>query len=573
MKQSEGSENASDAGASSTSDPKDETAKEHESVDVNNEMIVTNQKEKDIARVAPSEGGEFEDADESSPQRANGKRVRPPVDGESDVVYNEPAIARQRTVVDNSKQLVPAMQQQTAVLPTVEGATPQPHQQQQQQQPMAQNTIGMQQPPQLSFDQNAPGGARFPPNSVPGGGNAHFGQSRPTLDMQFPQRVMGSVPENPMMSQHLLNQQFMMGGQGQLPMGFAGNPVALGQFGIGPFNGQFPGGGAPQGGFPSQVNPGAQGQDGAQPSGPDPNGPTGTSTAPQQQVGPPANNAMGNMPQGTMPAGPGGQVGQMGFGSFGGRPGALLPVMAFGGMPGGMPGSIPGGMPDAALQQMMFHHQQQQRGGLTEADAMRQRMMLAAGMPSAAGGFHPSFMAAAGGRPNNANATEVRGAPGGASQTPAVSLALACDDEHLSEYQIMVRKQLEVFEAHPEDVESNTQGRKKQVSLGQVGIRCKHCASLPLRQRGRGAVYYPAKLQGVYQAAQNMASSHLCESCQCIDEHTKSELRTLRERRDTASGGKQYWADGARALGLFEADDGLRLNNREQKQQQQEVQL
>lgn len=142
-------------------------------------------------------------------------------------------------------------------------------------------------------------------------------------------------------------------------------------------------------------------------------------------------------------------------------------------------------------------------------------------------------------------------------------LSLSCDDEQLSEYQMLVRKQLEVFEAQPEDVESNTQGRKKQVVLGQVGIRCRHCAGFPLRQRGRGAVYYPAKLQGVYQAAQNMASSHLCESCQCIPPLLKQELRTLRDRRDTASGGKQYWADGARAMGLIETEEGLRLRRPE----------
>lgn len=140
-----------------------------------------------------------------------------------------------------------------------------------------------------------------------------------------------------------------------------------------------------------------------------------------------------------------------------------------------------------------------------------------------------------------------------------IGLSLACDAEQLSDYQIMVRHQLELFEAGIEDVECNTQGRKKQVVLGQVGIRCKHCSIYPIRARGRGAVYYPAKLWGVYQAAQNMASSHLCQACQNIPIVTKDHIRKLRERRDNASGGKQYWADGCRALGLYEAEDGLRM--------------
>lgn len=148
-------------------------------------------------------------------------------------------------------------------------------------------------------------------------------------------------------------------------------------------------------------------------------------------------------------------------------------------------------------------------------------------------------------------------------RTNGICLTLSCDNEQLSDYQIYVRKQLEMFEALQEDVESNTQGRKKQVVLGQVGIRCRHCTGFPVRQRGRGAVYYPTKLQGIYQAAQNMASTHLCESCQCIPPNLKNDLRLLRERRNTAGGGKQYWAEAARAMGIQETGEGgLRLRRR-----------
>lgn len=136
-------------------------------------------------------------------------------------------------------------------------------------------------------------------------------------------------------------------------------------------------------------------------------------------------------------------------------------------------------------------------------------------------------------------------------------LALHTDTEHLSEYQMMVRQQLELFEAGPEDVECNTQGRKRTVTVGQVGLRCRHCATLPLRSRGRGAVYYPAKLHGVYQAAQNMAGSHLCKgACPQLPVTIRNEVNRLRNLHDNASGGKQYWADGCRALGLTEVEGG-----------------
>ena len=132
----------------------------------------------------------------------------------------------------------------------------------------------------------------------------------------------------------------------------------------------------------------------------------------------------------------------------------------------------------------------------------------------------------------------------------------------------MVRQMLELFEATASDIECNTQGRKKPVILHQVGLRCFHCSYLPLRSRGRGAVYYPAKLQGVYQAAQNMALSHLITSCPKILPNMKDDLNLLRKRRDNANGGKQYWADGCRALGVIETEsDGLLLSRRFQPQQ------
>jgi hypothetical protein len=140
-----------------------------------------------------------------------------------------------------------------------------------------------------------------------------------------------------------------------------------------------------------------------------------------------------------------------------------------------------------------------------------------------------------------------------------ITMWLPDDTHQLSEYQISVRQQLDIFEAEQEDCESNIQGRKRQVIPGQAGIRCRHCSNLPLRLRGRGAVYYPLKLSGVYQAAQNMASSHLADCCSQIPDDIKQELRDLRHRRDTAFGGKKYWAEAGRASGLYETEECLRL--------------
>jgi hypothetical protein len=146
------------------------------------------------------------------------------------------------------------------------------------------------------------------------------------------------------------------------------------------------------------------------------------------------------------------------------------------------------------------------------------------------------------------------------------TLYIPSDDDLLSDHQVLVRKQIEFFEAQVDDVNVVMPGRRKEIILGQVGIRCRHCAGVPVHQRTKGSVYYPAKLKGLYQAAQNMSGSHLCESCDNIDPFLKAELRAYHDGKSSAGhGGKQYWADSATVLGLVETEEGLRFDQTKQK--------
>jgi hypothetical protein len=111
------------------------------------------------------------------------------------------------------------------------------------------------------------------------------------------------------------------------------------------------------------------------------------------------------------------------------------------------------------------------------------------------------------------------------------------------------------------DVQWNAQGRNKAIVLGQVGIRCKWCSRLPTWSRSRGAVYYSATLDGLYQAAQNMAKNHLCKHCRLIPQDVRENLTGLRDCKRRAAGGKKYWAEGAKVLGVYQCDDGLRFKN------------
>ncbi len=142
-----------------------------------------------------------------------------------------------------------------------------------------------------------------------------------------------------------------------------------------------------------------------------------------------------------------------------------------------------------------------------------------------------------------------------------MTLFMPCDDESLSEYQCLVRQQIEIFEAGVAEVESNAKGRNKPIVLGQVGIRCRHCSKVAPKQRTKGAMYYPAKLNGLYQAAQSLASGHLCVHCKDIPPGIRQELIVLKEKKSSAGGGKDYWGEGVRILGVYEDEDGLRFKN------------
>lgn len=78
---------------------------------------------------------------------------------------------------------------------------------------------------------------------------------------------------------------------------------------------------------------------------------------------------------------------------------------------------------------------------------------------------------------------------------PPTVIAMPCDAQNLSPYQRLAREQIEIFQALPSDVEANAQGRNRPIVPGQVGIRCKHCAHLPHKQRKSGAVYFPSKVR------------------------------------------------------------------------------
>ena len=66
------------------------------------------------------------------------------------------------------------------------------------------------------------------------------------------------------------------------------------------------------------------------------------------------------------------------------------------------------------------------------------------------------------------------------------------------------------------------------------------------------------QLEGVYQTAQKMTVGHLCKHCTMIPEDIRERLVSLKDQKSSDGGGKRYWANGVRSLGVIETPcDGL----------------
>jgi hypothetical protein len=136
-------------------------------------------------------------------------------------------------------------------------------------------------------------------------------------------------------------------------------------------------------------------------------------------------------------------------------------------------------------------------------------------------------------------------------------LALGSERQVMSEYQGALRRQICFIQCiSAADNGGKTQGRNKPIVTGQVGIICRFCSRLPARNRPRGAVYFPAKLHRIYQAAQNMANNHFASSCQAMPVEVREKLLQLKDKKVvTVGAGKEYWLSAAVSVGVRERDD------------------
>lgn len=152
-----------------------------------------------------------------------------------------------------------------------------------------------------------------------------------------------------------------------------------------------------------------------------------------------------------------------------------------------------------------------------------------------------------------------------------VLLAIPEDREWLSDTDCFVRRQLEVFCATSDDVRAAAEDRKYPVAIGQVGIRCIHCAMTKNGLGARGqAVAFPFSINGIYESAREIERMHLGSrenlgsrdnliTCENLPLSAKEKLESLKGASASLSSVlRKYFVLAAKALGLQDTTDGIR---------------
>ncbi|KAL7561581.1 hypothetical protein ACA910_004174 [Epithemia clementina (nom. ined.)] len=140
-------------------------------------------------------------------------------------------------------------------------------------------------------------------------------------------------------------------------------------------------------------------------------------------------------------------------------------------------------------------------------------------------------------------------------------LAMPSDSESLSDRQCYVRSEMcEIFAATEHDVAARHSKGAQKLVVGQVGIRCLHCAHLRPRDRAERAVCYPSSISRIYQTVADMQRFHF-EHCKEIPKHVSNVYKNLKTTRPRGVGSPQtYWIQSAKALGLVDTGGGIRFD-------------
>ena len=141
-----------------------------------------------------------------------------------------------------------------------------------------------------------------------------------------------------------------------------------------------------------------------------------------------------------------------------------------------------------------------------------------------------------------------------------ILLALMEDKSALSPLRCFLRQNVYAFSATEEDIAVRTP-TTFSVVLGQVGIGCIHCLSLPAKERSNRAVCFPFSIARIYQSVADIQRFHLGE-CKHVPEDIRKKFDELQSQSSKGSKGlatRQYWITSAKKIGLVDTKRGIRF--------------
>jgi len=137
-----------------------------------------------------------------------------------------------------------------------------------------------------------------------------------------------------------------------------------------------------------------------------------------------------------------------------------------------------------------------------------------------------------------------------------VLLAMPQDEDWLSDLDCFVRKQVEIFSASKTDVKHAEEDQKYPISVGQVGLRCLHCAKLRGKARDDTVLVYPCSISGIYESVRELQRCHLSECSNLPPELKRERSKLIGGASSLSSVLRRYYVQAARALGLYDSEDG-----------------
>ena len=125
------------------------------------------------------------------------------------------------------------------------------------------------------------------------------------------------------------------------------------------------------------------------------------------------------------------------------------------------------------------------------------------------------------------------------------------------------------------ETEAPSKGKRRQVLMHQVGIRCPYCKGRPDQSAcappaegsthgnaagpERGSVYYPSTIAAIYNGSMNLIQRHL-HACPMRPTWVIARYNDLKRDEARSGSSKAYWVEAARRLGLYDTTEGIRYD-------------